>query len=217
MSSKEQLAKLAAAQPIVLQRAQDPAQRYRGVLIGVVSDDLVLVQVEGQAPIDVNEKVIVRMVEAGKAYGFETVISHMISEPVPMVFLALPAGVEVVNLRKAERMDVFVPVDVRHEAEKGGSAADTRILQGYLTNISSGGCRVLTKMPIAAKDVVNLSFHMPLDKHLYTLSGTVLESTSQRSIFGHRVRFFPSDRNVQDLAELRRWINQNMDFTDLFQ
>lgn len=215
MSSKDHLSQLAAALPIVIQRGDDPEKRYRGSLIGIVSENLILVQVEDNAAFVSNDRVIVRMVQAGKAYGFETVTAHNIKEPVPLLFLAKPSDLEVVNLRKAERMDVFVPADVRHESGKGGKE-NTRILQSYLTNISSGGCRVLTKMPIPKESVVNLSFHMPLEKNLYALSGTVLESNSQRSIFGHRVRFFSSEKNVQDLADLQRWVKQNMDFADLF-
>ena len=220
MNSKKILADLGTSPLVVLHLAENPEDRYRGILMGLVPGDMVLVQAEEAPPIWEKQKVIVRLVREGKAIGFESTVLHRVEKPVLMFFLAKPDNIEVVSLRKAERMDVFVPVDLRHTS-KSGNEDNTHILQGYMTNVSGGGCRVLTKFPIAAESVIQISFSLPLEKHLYTLSGTVLESTvqksSQKTVFGHRVRFFPSEKHAQDLGEIRRWIQQNMDFTDLFQ
>lgn len=216
MKSQDFFSRLGSIVPVVLQKPGDDQERYRGVFLTVLPDDMFLVQVEEVIPIKVNEPVIIRMVQDGSAIGFESSATHMVKEPVGLYFFAMPASVESVALRKTERMDVFVPCEIRHEMT-GKSSGDTMILQGYLTNVSSGGCRVLTKRPIPLDSAVRLSFNLPLEKHLYTLSGNVLESSSKKSVFGHRVRFFPSDKNVLDINELRRWVKQNIDFADLFQ
>lgn len=220
MNSTKIFTDLGTSPLVVLQSAEKPENRYRGTLMGLVTGDMVLVQVEASTPISENQKVVVRLLQEGNAVGFASHVLHRVESPVLMLFLAKPEKIEVVSLRKAERMDVFVPVDVRHSA-KGLDEFDTHILQGYMTNLSGGGCRALTKYPIASESTVHISFNLPLEKTLYTLSGTVLESTrqkpSQKTVFGHRLRFFTSKKNTQDIGDIRRWIDQNMDFTDLFQ
>lgn len=220
MNSEEILTGLGSSTSVVFQLPDNPEQRYRGVFLGIVPGDYLLLHVEDPPPPIERQKVVVRLIQEGRAIGFQSVIEHRVEVPVTLMFLSKPDNIEVVSLRKTERMDVFVPVDVRHTSEEKGNQ-DTRIFQGYMTNISSGGCRVLTKYPIVAESVTHLSFNLPLEKHLYTLSGKVLSGantkSSQKTVFGHRIRFFPSEKNSQDMGEIRRWINQNADFADLFQ
>ena len=137
MNSKKILTALGASPPVVLQLAGNPEIRYRATLLGLVSGDMLLVQAEDAATIAEKQKAIVRLVQEGNAIGFESTVLHRVEEPVLMFFLSQPDDIEVVSLRKAERMDVFVPVDVRHIA-KGANEDDTHILQGYMTNAGGG-------------------------------------------------------------------------------
>jgi c-di-GMP-binding flagellar brake protein YcgR len=161
-----------------------------------------------------NDRVIVRAVQAGKAIGFQSTISAVVEAPVRLLFLVQPSDLEVMNLRKADRIGLFVPVDIRHSTGQD-SQADTLLLKGNMLDLSSGGCRIYTRRSIPAKTVVNLSFHLPGEKRLFAISGAVIDSYHQNVVFGQRVKFFSQEKNLDDLHEIRQWIQQNLDFSDL--
>ena len=74
----------------------------------------------------------VRCIYAGTVYGFYCNVVNHVVKPAPLVFLSYPASFEVLNLRKSERVDCFVPV----LASVGEAAYEETIL-----DISVDGCR----------------------------------------------------------------------------
>ena len=52
----------------------------------------------------------VRCIYAGTVYGFYCNVVNHVVKPVPLVFLSYPASFEVLNHRKSDRVDCFVPV-----------------------------------------------------------------------------------------------------------
>lgn len=74
----------------------------------------------------------VRCIYAGTVYGFYCNVVNHVVKPAPLVFLSYPSTIEVLNLRKAERVDCFVPV----VAKMREAAYD-----GVLLDISVDGCR----------------------------------------------------------------------------
>lgn len=188
-------------------------ERHRGQLLGQVSADYLLLTAAPEAGLQKDERIVVRTLQAGRALGFETVVREVLDEPVRLYFLAVPGQVEVLRLRKTDRMDLFVPADVRF-ATGTDANADTLMLKGNIVDVSGGGCRMVTKRPIPAGTVVNVSFMLPGERHTCALSGSVLDGVSQGTRHTHRVKFFASERHVEDLAHIKRWVQQHADFAD---
>ena len=74
----------------------------------------------------------VRCIYAGTVYGFYCNVVNHVVKPAPLVFLSYPASFEVLNLRKSDRVDCFVPV-----LASVGEAA----YEGIILDISVDGCR----------------------------------------------------------------------------
>ncbi len=74
----------------------------------------------------------VRCIHAGAVYGFYcNVVNHVVN-PAPLLFLSYPGSFEVLNLRKSERVECFVPTI----ATVRGAA-----FEGVILDISVDGCR----------------------------------------------------------------------------
>ena len=200
--------------PIAIQRAANPEQRMRGQLLGQVSPELLLLLGSDEALLDVGERIVVRTLQAGKALGFETTVRQVVESPVRLYFVDMPRDVEVHKLRKAERLDVFVPVDVRFATGKGDDA-DTLLLKGNMLDISGGGCRVFTKRSIPASTVVAVTFTLPGERNDCVVSGSVIDTTAQNTVFAQRIKFFASEKNLEALSDIKRWVNQNLVFADV--
>jgi len=214
MADATTLSDLLTELPVVIQPVDDLETRFRGNLLGRVSEDRLLISTLPDMSLAIDDRIIVRALQSGKALGFETRIKDLVHEPVPLLFVELPAGLEILKLRKSDRLNLLVPVDIRYTKGKGDQT-DTVILRGNLLNISGGGCRVFTKNQIAPESTVNLSFHLPGEKLLHNLSGTVIESSHYQSQFDQRVRFHPSTKNTVGLAEVKSWVEQHQEFIDL--
>ncbi len=214
MAEPAGLAELRALLPIAIQRGRESPQRFRGQLLGQVSPEyLLLAEVDG-AGLAIGERIVVRTLQAGKALGFETTVREVVERPVRLCFVDLPEAIEVIHLRKADRLDVFVPVDIRHATGKD-SSGDTILLKGNIVDISGGGCRVFTKRPIPAETVVNVSFTLPGERNACAISGSVIDSFAQNTLFGQRIKFFAAEKNLAELSEIKRWVNQNLAFADV--
>lgn len=214
MATKAGMGELRPQLPIAIQRGQDTQNRVRGHLLGQVSPDLLLLLGPAEFALAPGEHIVVRTLQSGKALGFTTVVRQSVERPVRLYFVEMPKDLEVLNLRKSDRIDVFVPVDVRFASGKGDEE-NTMLLQGNMLDISGGGCRVFTKRSIPPSTVVNVSFTLPGERHRCDVSGSVLEAFAQNAVHGQRIKFFASEKNVEDLAEIKRWVNQNVVFAEL--
>lgn len=214
MAERATRAELRPQLPIAIQRGKDTKNRLRGHLLGQVGADLLLLQGPEEATLVPGEHIVVRTLQSGKALGFATIVRQVQERPVRLSFVDMPQRVETLNLRKSDRIDVFVPVDIRFATGKD-EKADTIMLHGNMLDISGGGCRVFTKRSIPPSTVVNVSFTLPGQRNACAVSGSVLEAFAQNAIHGQRIKFFSSERNVEDLAEIKRWVNQNAVFADV--
>ena len=214
MAEPAALAELRTQLPIAIQRGADTERRLRGQLLGQVTPELLLLLGSADGLLEAGERIVVRTLQAGKALGFETTVRQVVDSPVRLYFVELPKAVEVIQLRKAERLDVFVPVDLRFATGKGDDA-DTLLLKGNMLDVSGGGCRVFTKRGIPAATVVNVSFTLPGERHDCVVAGSVIDSFTQNAIFGQRIKFFASEKNLEALGNIKRWVNQNLAFADV--
>ena len=106
------------------------------LLVGMETDQYLLVRFPIASGVlnrlHEGNRATVRCIYAGTVYGFYCNVVNHVVKPAPLVFLSYPASFEVLNLRKAERVDCFVPVvaTVREAA-----------YEGIILDISIDGCR----------------------------------------------------------------------------
>jgi c-di-GMP-binding flagellar brake protein YcgR len=108
-----------------------------GVLVGMSSDEYMMIRVPAipgiLSRLCEGDPIVVRYVYAGNVYGFTSTILTCIQKPALIVFIAYPASVESMNLRKARRMQCLFPASVKR---RGGD------LKGLILDISLGGCKI---------------------------------------------------------------------------
>lgn len=110
--------------------------RLKSQYLGMRTGEFLIVLMPG-AP-GIREKLalggdmIVRFMIAGVVYGFKSSILGHVLKPCPMIFMSHPTVIETLNLRKSERVSVFLDA-------KGRIGGD--VLLGMIVDLSSGGCR----------------------------------------------------------------------------
>lgn len=75
--------------------------------------------------------IIVRYVHAGRVYGFRCTMTALIKEPFRFCILSYPTSVEILNLRKHERLSCLIPAEIR---------LPEGIYGGFIEDLSIGGC-----------------------------------------------------------------------------
>ena len=203
--------------PVVVQSSSSPDTRYPGQLLGRVSESRLLISLAENPNLKGGDKIIVRTLQEGhgKVHGFETTIREIITDPVTLYFLEIPANVEVKSLRKSDRLNVFIPAEIRIEKNQGASDSDVLLFQCTVLNLSSGGCQVFSKRKVSKEALVNLSFTLPGERRSVNLDGRVLETFTQNQLLGLRVKFFTNERNLQDLNDIKVWLTKNQVFTEV--
>lgn len=121
--------------------------RLSSKLVGISPRDYLIVttpgpgQLEGAA-IDLSpgNRVVVRYLDRGSVFGFETSIIDAISTPFPLIFLRAPTVVVDREIRSNRRINTSLPARIESDPE----------ISGLLTDISISGCRfeVRSKAPL---------------------------------------------------------------------
>jgi c-di-GMP-binding flagellar brake protein YcgR len=103
----------------------------------------------------------VRFLREGVAYGFEAVVLSVQFLPAPIMFLRYPEHVERVELRRAPRCKVGMPVKLSDQAgaESPGAVMD---------DLSEGGC--LLRVPVQPDRALSVDA-------VYTVSFVIVEKT----------------------------------------
>ncbi len=115
----------------------------------------------------VDESVTIRyMHDQSLLYGFSASVAAVITSPAPLLFLSYPKTVEVLSLRRHQRVNCLVPIVTYFEGEE---------YRGQLLNISNSGCMFLMDNaeeapapPYVMKDEIFCQFRLPgADNDLY--------------------------------------------------
>ena len=132
-----------------------------GFLVGMISDEYLMIRVPAipgiLSRLNEGDPIVVRYVYAGNVYGFNSTILNYVQKPALIVFLAYPAAVETVNLRKAQRVECLFPATVK---------TDRNDYKAVIVDISQGGCRVCLDHGASESSsfdidqTIGLSFHL---------------------------------------------------------
>ena len=106
--------------------------------------------------------IVVRYVHAGQVFGFRSTMMGLIKEPFRFCILSYPTSVEILNLRKHERISCLIPAVIR--LQQG-------VYAGFIEDLSIGGCSFEMNAPDAGAfpdlkvgDEAVLAIKLPTDK-----------------------------------------------------
>lgn len=87
--------------------------QFRSNLVGMEPERYLIVQVPMMTGIlnklQEGNRATVRYLYSGYIYGFSSTVMHFSTKPAPLLFLAYPKTVEIIELRKSKRVDCFFP------------------------------------------------------------------------------------------------------------
>jgi hypothetical protein len=199
---------------VSVQRAEGGAtgERMVGQLFGGIEGGHLILGNFKAGQLAKGDEVIVRMAVESEVLGFKTKVTEVLQGSIPMYLVRYPEAVETINLRKSERLNLFIPVNVnlRYGGQK---SEDFHMLQGVVVNISRGGCCITTKRPIDLNMEVRLHFTLPGEKHLFKVDGRVLRAGQRDQVYTQGIQFQRETENLPALAEVSQWINQNLSFS----
>jgi hypothetical protein len=200
--------------PVSVQKnvAGKPGDRLVGQLFGGIEGGrLILGNFKG-GEMAAGDEIVVRMAVESEVVGFKTRVAEVIQGSITLYLVMFPEQVETINLRKSERLSLFIPanVNLRYGGQK---SEDFHMLQGVVVNLSRGGCCVTTKRPIDMNMEVRLHFTLPGEKHLFKVDGRVLRSGQKEQVFTQGIQFQRETENLPALAEVNQWINLNLSFS----
>ncbi len=175
--------------------------KLKSHLIGLIPSEFIIIK----APIGYSgikeklfegNKVTVRYLQHGQAYGFETFLMTLVTKPKMMLILSYPTTINTVSLRKTERYDCYIPCVLEIEGQD---------LTGTIMDISLNGCRcLLPELPSkiqrsVGKDTISgrLKFESPSNKDNIELSVLAVNKTDYKSTSKIGISFDNLDSGVE--------------------
>jgi hypothetical protein len=203
--------------PASLERTGGPPEgRLRGQVVGTVGRERIIVCGLEAGALKLGDEVVVRMAVGSEVLGFHTKVLEAGSSGTALFMLAIPESVESLNLRKAERMSLFVLADVQlgHSKPKTPAGSDLALLQGILVNLSRGGCCLSTKRSLSVDEPIRLVFMLPGSRHSNRIDAKVLRHMdhSRAGVFMHGLQFDAPSEQAAVLGNVDQWITQNLPF-----
>lgn len=115
------------------------SRRFKSVFVGMERGRYIIVRLpanlEARRNLLPNVEITVRFLhDRGVIYGFRTSVITAEAKPFPLCFLEYPRLIEVLPLRKSERVECFFPATVFYEGQE---------TSGMVVNISAGGMKVV--------------------------------------------------------------------------
>ncbi|MFZ2445524.1 MAG: flagellar brake protein [Syntrophobacteraceae bacterium] len=111
--------------------------KLTGVLIGMVPESFLIVSIPAipgvLGKLVEGNQVTVRYMFAGGVYGFGSHVLGRVLKPALMLFLSYPRMIEVLDLRKAQRLVSLMPAQVQIGEDE---------MLGVVVDLSVGGCRL---------------------------------------------------------------------------
>lgn len=158
-----------------------------GFLAGMISDEYLMIRVPAipgiLSRLNEGDPIVVRYVYAGNVYGFNSTILNYVQKPALIVFLAYPAAVETVNLRKAQRVECLFPATVN--TDRGDHKA-------IIVDISEGGCRICLDHGASESSSFDIDQTIGLSFHL---AGVVEEQ-----VINGKIRVLKKDAQLSEMG-----------------
>ncbi len=180
-----------------------------GVLYGSVQGEYLIAGGFGKFELEIGEELMVRIASSGQMLGFWTKVLDRIDRRGTLYLLSFPEQVDALNMRKAERMNLFVPVQIRLTGGSGDGHLE-RFFEGALVNISVDGCRLNAKTMFEDNPWCELRFRLPGVDEEFVVSGRVLRGAGAHPVAGVGVEFQQEGESFAAFGAIREWIDSNL-------
>lgn len=176
-------------------------EKLKSHLIGLIPSEFIIIK----APIGysgINEKlfegnkVTVRYIQHGHAYGFESYIISVVTKPKTMIILSYPTTIATASLRKTERYDCYIPCILEIEGQEHAGTIMDLSLKGcrcLLPELSSKSQRLIEKDALSA----TLKFESPCDNNNIELSALIVNKSDYKSASKIGIIFDSLDDDVE--------------------
>lgn len=136
-----------------LQFSLDPDVRIKAKLVGYLEPHYFIIALPtavsvGYSDVLVEGKgLVVRSIveeDTGACIAFPSIIESVLNKPHFVAFLKYPHKIELINLRRAQRLTTHIPAVITPKSAKSGEAPDQDIqpIDGIVIDITPGGCRL---------------------------------------------------------------------------
>lgn len=180
--------------------------KVASILVGIVPDEYFMIRVPA-VPGILNKlfeggPITVRYVYGGNVYGFSSTILSYVGKPALIVFLAYPTSVEMLNLRKAQRLECLLPAVIHISGKE---------FKGVILDISVGGCRVYTEyderdyVSIDVEKDIQLSFQLTGTAEDQIINGQVQNVRKDNKLAEIGIQF--DEENVEIIEKVKEYID----------
>lgn len=146
--------------------------------------------------------IILRYIDDGIVYGVKSSIAKTIYSPFSIILIRYPKVIENHKLRKTKRSScaLHTYLDV-----------DNRLIEGLITNASTGGCRICVdtdkgeRLKEKGKEL-SLSVQIPGSEGVVTLNGAIRNFTREGSKISLGIEFLESEAESKSLAKISEYI-----------
>ena len=161
--------------------------KVASILVGIVPDEYFMIRIPAVpgvlSKLFEGAPITVRYVYAGNVYGFSSTVLSYTGKPALIVFMSYPTSVEMLNLRKAQRLECLLPAAIRISDKE---------FKGVILDISVGGCRVYTEYD--ESDYVDFDIEKEIQLS-FQLAGT-----AEDQVIGGRVQNVKKDNKLAELG-----------------
>ena len=149
----------------------------------------------------------IRFLHLGEIYEFEATVLKVATDLFPMYFLAYPASIENISVRRTRRIVCFIPALM---------SFDDADFDGIILNMSQIGCRFflktasLTAPPPVVKDFVSLDFTVLGAEGVLKFKGVVrnIQTTERGKSYGIEFLNIP----YEFVSQIDSYIDTAMDY-----
>ena len=176
-------------------------EKLKSHLIGLIPSEFIIIK----APIGYSgikeklfegNKVTIRYIQHGHAYGFESFIISLVTKPKTMLILNYPTTVATASIRKTERYDCYIPCILEIEGQDYAGTIMDISLKGcccLLSGLSSKFQRSIENNALSA----TLKFESPSDKNDIELSALIVNKSDYKSASKIGIAFDNLDNEVE--------------------
>ena len=145
-------------------------EQHDGCVYGTIPGRNLIVGGFASTEFSVGDELVVKSNVGSHIIGFWSTVERCLGGEEKLYLLSYPKQIEELDLRKSERLNVIVPVEM-HLAT--GSAMEANF-EGLLLNISDGGCLLSSERDWSQDLQCELKFALPGTTDAFVLSGRVI-------------------------------------------
>ena len=190
----------------------DDSVKHEGRLFGAVPGRYLIAGGFGEADFKEGDELVVKTTIGGHVIVLWAKVEKRIDGKERLYLLSYPQQIEKLDLRKAERLNVMIPVEMRLSGGAGSSFVEIKA-GGFLLNLSDRGVCSAVKGTGRSTCICELKFSLPGVSELFVVSGQVVKMNREgERVANFSVQFGEGARDSTALDKIREWISEKHTF-----